>query len=149
MAETKKPGQSIVLDATSTIVGRLASHAAKQALNGSTVSVINCEKAIMTGRKTWILPTYATIRNERGQIRHGPYYHRRSDMFVRRIIRGMLPWNKQRGQEAFRRIMCYVGVPPQLRDAKAETLPKAHVTKLSTPNFVTIAELCKHLGAKL
>ena len=149
MADAKPASKVVVLDAAHTIAGRVASHAAKHALNGATVSIINCEQAIITGRRKWILPHHARIRAERGQIRHGPYIHRSADKFVRRMVRGMVPFNKRRGQEAFRRIMCYKGVPPDLKSVKAETLPKAHVTKLTTLNYITVDELCKHLGAKL
>jgi large subunit ribosomal protein L13 len=149
MADVKAPEKKlIVIDAAHSIVGRVASHAAKHVLRGSTIAIINCEQAIMTGRRKWILPHIAGIRADRGQIRHGPYMHRAADKFVRRIVRGMLPWNKRRGQEAYRDVMCYIGVPPQYKAVKAETVPKAHVTKLTTLNYITIEELTKHLGAK-
>ncbi|HSU73279.1 MAG TPA: 50S ribosomal protein L13 [Candidatus Binatia bacterium] len=140
---------TITLDATNTIVGRLCSHAAKHALRGDSVNIVNVEKAIMTGSRAFIFGKYTHARVERGQIRHGPYLHRRPDMFVRRIVRGMLPFEKARGKEAFGRVMCYKGVPPDLKDAKAETLgPKTQVAKLINVKYVTIADLCKHLGAK-
>jgi large subunit ribosomal protein L13 len=139
----------LIIDATNTIVGRLASHAAKAALKGDNVKIVNVEKAIMTGNRAFIFAKYTHARTDRGQIRHGPYTHRRSDMFVRRIVRGMLPFEKPRGKEAFGRVMCYIGVPPELKTAKAETLdPKTQLGKLINLNYVTIGELCKHLGAK-
>ncbi len=139
----------IIIDATNTIVGRVGSYAAKQALGGANVKIINAEKAIMTGNKATIFAKYMHVRVERGQIRHGPYMHRGSDRFVRRIVRGMLPFEKTRGQNAYRNVMCYIGVPPELKGAKAEVLgAKANVNKLKTLNYVTISELCKHLGAK-
>ena len=138
-----------VIDATNAIVGRLAVHAAKLALKGETVKIINVEKAIMTGNRAFILSKYSRVRDERGQIRHGPYMDRRSDMFVRRIIRGMLPFEKKPGREAFRRVLCYIGSPHELKDAKHEALEaKANVSKLTNTKYITISELCKHLGAK-
>ena len=41
----------IVLDATATAAGRVASYASKQALLGNKVFVVNCDKAIVTGNK--------------------------------------------------------------------------------------------------
>src|SRR3989338_3201938 len=128
----------IVLNAADMVVGRLASHAAKQALNGQSVKIINCEKAVMTGRKKWVFQHYAVPRAERGQIRHGPYIARQPDRFVRRIVRGMLPWSKTRGREAFKRVMCYIGVPPELTTAKVAQLEEGHTSKLSTFNYVTM-----------
>lgn len=139
----------ITIDATDTIVGRLCSHAAKHAMRGDNVNIVNVEKAVMTGSRAFILAKYTHARTERGQIRHGPYINRRSDMFVRRIVRGMLPHEKTPGQHAFRRVMCYIGVPPELKAVKAEKLgPKTQIGKLINLKYVTIGEICKHLGAK-
>ncbi len=150
MADTKKTEpKTILVDAAHTVVGRLGSYVAKQALAGVHVNIINCEQAIITGKKIWILPHFSRIRDERGQIRHGPYMHRGPDKFVRRTIRGMLPWDKTRGQNAWRRIMCYTGTPAPFKNQKAEAVPRAHVTKLTNLNYITIGQLCKHLGAKL
>jgi len=139
-----------IIDATNAIVGRMASHAAKLALKGDTVKIINVEKAIMTGSRDYVFGKYSHARTDRGQIRHGPYIHRNPDKFVRRIVRGMLPHDKLRGREAIRRVLCYTGVPPELKSAKAEPLgPKTQVSKLTNLNYVTIADLCRHLGAKV
>ncbi|MEK6849545.1 MAG: 50S ribosomal protein L13 [Nanoarchaeota archaeon] len=148
MADEIKATPMIVIDAADSIVGRFCTHAAIHALKGSNVSIINCEKALMTGSRAWIFAKYGHARSDRGQIRHGPYIHRGSDKFVRRIVRGMLPWSKERGQTAFRRVMCYIGVPPQFKDVKAEQVKGAHLSKLNTLKYIKIGDLCKHLGAK-
>lgn len=145
----KQETKSIVIDAADCVVGRIGTYAAKHALAGANVSIVNCEKALMTGNKAFILAKYGHARSDRGQIRHGPYIHRGPDKFVRRIVRGMLPWNKERGQTAFRHVMCYIGVPPELKAVKGEQVKGAHLSKLTTLKYVTIADICKHLGAKL
>lgn len=148
MADEKQT-KKVVIDAADCVVGRLCTHAAKHALGGAHVSIINCEKALMTGSKPFVLAKYGHARSDRGQIRHGPYIHRGPDKFVRRIVRGMLPWNKERGQTAFRHVMCYIGVPPELKDVKGEQVKGSHLSKLRTLNYVTIGDICKHLGAKV
>ena len=137
----------IIIDATNLIVGRLASYVAKKALLGEEVHIINSEKAIISGKKENIFKKFEK-RREIGDPHHGPYYPRKADILVRRIIRGMLPYKKERGKEAFKRIKCYIGVPKNLEGKKAETLKSAHVSKLPTLKYITIGELSKHLGAK-
>jgi len=47
--------EPIVIDATNQIMGRLASYAAKSALSGNTVIVLNAEKAVISGKKSNIV----------------------------------------------------------------------------------------------
>ena len=86
-----KKEDEIVVDASGCVVGRLASFVAKQALLGKNVVVINCEKAVISGKKENILKKYLRrITLGKGRLK-GPYWPRDSDKLLRRIIRGMLP----------------------------------------------------------
>ena len=78
-----------IIDATDMILGRVATYAAKMALNGDTVNVVNCDKARITGMRPVILEDQLHMR-ERGNIRQGPYVFKNSDAYLRRVIRGML-----------------------------------------------------------
>ncbi|MBI5073266.1 uL13 family ribosomal protein [Candidatus Woesearchaeota archaeon] len=80
----------IIIDATNLIVGRFATFAAKQALLGEEIAIVNCEKAFITGSKEHILNEYKRKRSI-GTWATGPFYHRQPDRLVRRMIRGMLP----------------------------------------------------------
>jgi large subunit ribosomal protein L13 len=40
-----------IINAEDTILGRLASYIAKEALKGESFIILNCEKAIISGRK--------------------------------------------------------------------------------------------------
>ena len=40
-----------IIDGTDATLGRLASYAAKQALQGEEIVVLNCEKVIITGKR--------------------------------------------------------------------------------------------------
>ncbi|HHE36811.1 MAG TPA: 50S ribosomal protein L13 [Candidatus Woesearchaeota archaeon] len=137
----------MLIDATNTVVGRLASFAAKKALLGEQVNIINCEKAIISGSKKEVFARYQQKR-DRGGPRKGPFIHRMPDRFVRRIIRGMLPMDKPRGKQAFKRVMCYIGVPEEFKGEAAETLPEFNADKLLTLKKVSVGEVCKSLGAK-
>jgi large subunit ribosomal protein L13 len=136
------------IDATNLIVGRMGSHVAKQALLGHSVNIFNCEKAIMTGGKIFNVEQYRYLIKETGQPQKGPFLSRQPDRFVRRQIRGMLPHKKTRGAEAWKRIMCYVGVPEEFRSKKLQTLDWADSKHRRTMKLVTIGEICKSLGGK-
>jgi len=49
----------IVIDATNTILGRLATRAAKLALEGESIRVVNCEKAFIVGRQGDIIKKFS------------------------------------------------------------------------------------------
>lgn len=141
--------QEINIDATDLIVGRLGSYAAKQALLGNVVNIVHAEKAVMTGSKKLIVAKYHQRRTAIGRPNKGPFILRSPDRFLKRQIRGMLPFKKARGSAAFRRIKCYKGVPDQLKDRKLTSLPFAHVEKKRTLKIAQIAEICKALGGKV
>lgn len=133
----------IYIDAENAIVGRIGAYAAKKALLGDTIKILNSEKAIITGNKKDIIHKYYTIRNKVGQPQKGPFVPRMPDRFFRRIIRGMLPYKRERGRLAFDRIMCYLGVPAEFKDKKLQKVPGAEAGKLKTIKFTKVEEVCK------
>ena len=140
-----------VVDATSLILGRMATVVAKSALKGKEVAVVNCEKAVISGNKKTILAKYKQ-RRERGKGgKWGPFYPRMPDRIVKRTIKGMLPkkrWSeKSRGRLALSRIKCYIGIPDEFKSSKIETIEKADKAKLKI-NAITIGEISRLLGAK-
>lgn len=136
----------MIIDAKDQILGRVSSFAAKKALLGETVDIINCEKAVITGSKFDVLRKYNAHR-ARGQPTQGPFFSRRPNLFVRRIIRGMLPYKNYRGKHAYARIKCHIGEPEPLTGKKAR-LDKAHISKLPSLKYMYVGELCKLLGGK-
>ncbi len=136
------------IDATNMILGRLASKAAKAALNGEKVNIVNCENAIISGSKKDIFLKYRTLRL-RGTPFTGPFFPKSAERIVKRTIRGMLPHKQDRGRDAMKRIICYRGVPDALKNEKFEKLHEADMDKkLYSPKYVTVKELSKYLGAK-
>ena len=53
--ETVRTDRPIVVDATDHIAGRLSSHVAKLLLKGNRVSLVNCEKIMMSGTRANII----------------------------------------------------------------------------------------------
>ena len=138
----------MIIDATDLIVGRLGSLVAKKSLLGEKIDIVNCEKAVVSGSRVNVLAKFKRKR-ERATIRKGPFMSRMPDRFVRRIIRGMLPYKKDKGEKAFDRIMCYIGVPKEFEGKKFETIDQANVAKRQMTKYVKIEEICKDLGAKI
>ena len=105
-----------VIDCDSQILGRLASHAAKLLLQGNRVTLLNAEKAAISGHVPNIVANYKqkVEFKDKANPEHSPYWSRRPDFLVKRIVRGMLPWKKAHGREAFRRLRVYVGIPADM-----------------------------------
>ena len=137
----------MIIDGKDLLLGRFATHVAKKALLGEEIVIVNCDKIIISGKKENVLAKYKT-RRARGAPLKGPYYPRQSDRFVRRAIRGMLPYKQPKGKAAFKRIMCYSGIPASYQDEKKETIKSANVSKLPKFNYISVGEICKFLGGK-
>jgi large subunit ribosomal protein L13 len=138
----------MIIDATNMILGRLLSFAAKQALLGEKVDIINCEKAVISGNKEDVFHKYWYRARDMGGPRKGPFMPRMPDRFVRKVVKGMLPLNINRGKEAYKRMMCYIGVPEDFKGKPTAKVPGADVSKLTTLKKVSIGDICKYIGGK-
>ncbi|MCK4589895.1 MAG: 50S ribosomal protein L13 [Nanoarchaeota archaeon] len=136
-----------VINGENLILGRLASYIAKQVLLGEEITLVNCEKIMVSGDKKQIFAKHKQ-KQQRGHPRWGPFTPRRPDSFVKRSIRGMVPRKKTRGRDALKKIKCYVGVPNEFKDAQLETLEKINVQKIPNLKYVTVGDICKILGGK-
>ena len=137
----------MIIDAKDAILGRLSSYAAKQILLGNKIDVINCEECVVSGKKAAILGNYMR-RIDRKAPGKGPYFYRRPDMFVKRTIRGMLPFKRSRGIDSFRNIKCHIGVPENLRNEKTLNIESASVNRLHSADYLKIKDICKSVGWK-
>ena len=75
----------MIIDGKDMILGRLGTIAAKKALLGEEVIIINSKYIVLTGNKAEILKRYRDFR-KRGIHTKGPFYPRRTDFFVKRAI---------------------------------------------------------------
>ena len=131
----------MVVDARDCVLGRVASQVAERALDGERVAVVNAERAVVTGRENSVIETFRARRRQ-GSDR-GPMYPKRPDRIFKRSIRGMLPYKRPRGREAFESVRVYVGNPYD----EAEVLQDASLDRLSTIKFVPLGEISEALGA--
>ena len=105
-------GKTIV-DAEGLILGRMASIIAKRLLEGEKIDIVNAESVIVSGKRLQVINRWKEFLNVGGRGR-GPVHWRRPNTIVRRTIRGMLPYRKARGREAFSRLKVHIGVPEEL-----------------------------------
>ncbi|MFQ5531036.1 MAG: 50S ribosomal protein L13 [Candidatus Nanoarchaeia archaeon] len=126
-----------VIDGKNAVLGRLASYAAKEALKGENIVILNCEKVIIIGNKKNIKERFLQSRRRVGSGQKGPKISQNTNKIVKRAIRGMLPTHRHgRGKNAFRKIKCYVGVPKEFEDTKKITAGKE-----KTGKFLQVKEL--------
>lgn len=130
--------EKIVIDAKDGVLGRVASHAAKEALRGNTVTVVNCNDAIVVGEKGDVISQYKALLAKGGSSQKGPKMPRIPERIMKRTIRGMLPHFQKRGEDAEKRVMCYNEVPKEFESAKKITIVKKIVT-----SSIKLSELVK------
>ncbi len=140
---TTKPVITLV-NAEGQVVGRMGSKIAKLLLNGHEVIILNAEKAVFSGKKkTKIAEAHLFL--EVGAPERGPFHYRRPDRFLRKTVRGMLPFKQPRGKAAYKNLKAYMGVPPEFKDQKMVTFDDAQAANLKGPHF-TLGELAKEIG---
>jgi len=135
---------AVVIDAKGLILGRMASVIAKRLLQGETIIIVNAEKAAISGKRLSRVREAKTFL-EVGHPRKGPYHPRRPDRIVRRTIRGMLPWKKPKGQQAYKRLKVFLGTPQEFKDKEIQTIPEANAERLRCP-YITVGEIAKEIG---
>ncbi|MGC8628638.1 MAG: 50S ribosomal protein L13 [Candidatus Micrarchaeia archaeon] len=146
MAESN---EEIVVDCSSKIIGRLASKVAKMLLEGNRVTMVNAEKAEISGHENDLVEKYKrkVELKDKANPEHSPYVSRRPDLFVKRIVRGMLPFKKAKGKEAYKRLKVYMGVPEAYKNKQMQEID-AKNKKDVFEKTMSIAELSRKLGYK-
>ena len=117
-------------------MGRLASYSAKQALLGKKVAIVNANEVVIIGDKKNIAEKYLRLIKKGGSSQKGPKISRTPERILKRVIRGMLPHDKSRGETALDRIRCYNEIPEEYKEVK-----KIHAGKEKRGKFITLKEL--------
>ncbi|MBW2966273.1 50S ribosomal protein L13 [Candidatus Woesearchaeota archaeon] len=133
----------MIVNADSAILGRLATKISKELLKGENIVVINSEKIVISGNPKAVFKKFHEKRKI-GDPHKGPFYPRYPDRMFKRVVRGMLPYKKERGKKALRKLKVCIGNPD---DLKGEKISKTSDDLRS--KFITLEQLCKRLGAKL
>ena len=136
-----------VIDGSNLVMGRLGAKAAKYLLNGEEVVILNAEKIVIVGRTEQIVGKYwnRRQRKDKANPENSAKTPRRPDMFVKRVIRGMLPFKKGRGRKAFGRLKVYVGEPAQFKDFAREDMSKMSCLNVKS-RYIEVGKVCERLG---
>ncbi|MEM2878255.1 MAG: 50S ribosomal protein L13 [Candidatus Hadarchaeales archaeon] len=140
----------LVIDGRDTILGRLASFVAKKLLEGESVTIVNAEHVVVSGKREKIIEIYRGWMQTRNiaNPRKGPFHHRNPDALVRMAVRGMLPYDRHRGREAFRRLRVYTGIPEEMSGMETAHVPVAKIDSLGTRRYIRVGEISRFLGGK-
>ena len=112
------------------------------------MSLVNCEKIMMSGTRSNLIQEYREFLeiNSIINVKHGPVHYRRPDTIIRKMIRGMLPYEgKPSGVAAHKRLRTYVGSPKELKSLEKIQFEKALIRKAAS-KYTTMAELCRVIG---
>lgn len=141
--------QTIVIDGTGAILGRLSSFVAKQLMQGKEVVIVNADKIVVSGNPVRLKQYYKQlILGVKSHLseKWRPKRARSPQRLVEKAVKGMLPKNAK-GKEALRRLRVYVGVPASFSKAQLERLPSSMTyEKLNKTKYLTLAEIAKELG---
>ncbi len=152
MAEQKtvtKQQKTIVVDAANCIAGRMCSHVSKLLLQGNRVTIVNAERAMLSGARYKTIELYKEhleINSVTNPI-HGPFHPRRPDTMISKMVRGMVPKRKSSGIEAFKHLRVYIGVPEEMKGAKMESFADSKITKPES-YYISMGDVAKELGWK-
>ncbi len=141
--------ETIVVDATNCIAGRMCSHVSKLLLQGNRVAIVNAEKAMLSGNRYKVIEQYKEhleINSVTNPI-HGPFHPRRPDTILSKMVRGMVPKQKTTGIEAFQRLRVYIGVPEEMKAAKMQSFEDSRITKPEA-YYISMGDVAKQIGWK-
>lgn len=139
--------KQIVIDAANCISGRICSHVSKLLLQGNRVTIVNAEKAMLSGHRCKTIQLYKEhleINSVTNPI-HGPFHPRRPDTILTKMVRGMIPKRKSSGIEAFKRLRVYIGIPESLKNSEMKYYDDSKITKPSS-YYITVGEVAKEIG---
>lgn len=147
--DKKQSPSTIIVDITNCIAGRTCSRISKLLLQGNKVSIINAEKAMISGNRYKTIDTYKEdleISSVTNPI-HGPFHPRRPDTILTKMVRGMIPKRKASGIEAFKQLRVYIGVPEKLSHEEPKIFEDCRIRKPES-YYITVGDVAKQIGWK-
>lgn len=135
----------MIVDGTDVVFGRVATKVVKALLRGEEVVIVNAEKMVISGKSETAVSKFLKRRSlkHKGSPEKSPKFPKVPHLLVKRMIRGMLPHKKPHGMKAFKSLKVYMGMPEGLSEQPTSIEEKK---KQSLKEYVTIEELCRHLG---
>jgi large subunit ribosomal protein L13 len=119
-------------------------------LQGNKVTIVNAEKAMLSGNTRYktieLYKEHLEINSVTNPI-HGPFHPRRPDTILSKMVRGMVPKTKTVGIEAHKRLRVYIGIPEEMKSAKMESFADAKITKPES-YYISMGDIAKQIGWK-
>ncbi len=140
-----KESDYIVIDGKGKVLGRMGSTVAKMLIENKKVAVINAESVVISGHMREITSKYKRRfeLQDKANPEHSPYWSKKPDLFVKRVIRGMLPFKQPKGKTAFRLLRVYLGVPEELKDKKVHPMESKSPDTIYEKTFTVKEVLAK------
>ncbi|MGA2198445.1 MAG: 50S ribosomal protein L13 [Nitrososphaerales archaeon] len=147
MSDLSSEQNTIYVDASGQIAGRMCSKVALELLSGKRVVVLNAENALVSGRSSSVFRQWQARLEIYSHVNpiYGPIHPRRPDNILRRMVRGMVPKTKAKGTSAMGRLRIYMGIPEKYAGVKTSKFEDALATR-PLPSYTTIAEIAKNIG---
>ncbi len=136
-----------VINGDKAIFGRVLAFASKKLQEGEQVVVVNAEKIVFSGNSDFIVSRYRDKRNiqNKSNPEHSPKYPVRPDMFLKYVLRGMLPKKKASGKKARELFKAFLGMPKEFEGKAQKFYKTSDDLKIA---FVSLGEVCSRLGWK-
>jgi ribosomal protein uL13 len=130
----------IYIDAKDAVMGRVASFAAKNALQGNEVVIVNSEKAVISGTPEKTIYDFKFMRALNSiNPGKGPLISRVPEKIMKRAVRGMVPdYRRARGKVAIKKVKCYTGIPVEFAKEKFIEMGKGQNT---LKKYITLEDL--------
>jgi len=131
----------LIIDADGATFGRLCSFAAKRALEGNEIIIVNSEKTIITGNKKELIKKYIELKEKGNSSLKGPKFSKAPHRLLKKGIKGMVPdFRRGIGKQAISRIKCYEGIPKEFEN---ERLVKSKKSK--PKRYIALKELAERI----
>lgn len=139
--------ETVFVDATNQVAGRLSSRVAKLLISGKNVVVVNAEKSLISGSRTSVVNQWKERLELSSRVNpiNGPIHPRRPDNILRRMVRGMVPRKKPKGALAMKRLRVHIGIPEGVDASKLTQFDDTTASR-PIPIYVTMGDLSKSLG---
>ena len=127
----------------------MCSHVSKLLLEGNRVTIVNAEKAMLSGNRYKTIEQYKEhleINSVTNPI-HGPFHPRRPDTILTKMVRGMVPKRQSKGIEAHKRLRVYIGVPDEVKNVKMAAYEDSKITKPES-YYISVGDVAKQIGWK-
>ncbi len=132
----------MIIDGKDSILGRIASKAAKSAREGEEVVIINADGLCIIGNKNAIINKYRE-KMRIGTASKGPFVKKTVDGIVMSAIKGMIGKDSEIGRTAMKKIKVFSGVPEEYKGKDALQMDK--ISQEKPVHKLSVGELSRLL----